>query len=223
VLTGDEKKHLLQRYSRRLQRYGPTPEALGWSKPKQNLRYRILLEYWSNAKISAAPHVLDFGCGFGDLFGYARAHNLQINYTGLDINPDLIAVARERYPEARFLPSGVELEKLNEKFDVVVASGIHNYRVSDNMSYINETMKLFNRIARVGFSINFLSSKVNFRREENYYASPEEILVAAFQYSSRVVVRHDYMPFEFTVYVDKRSKFDPELTVFDSFVDDCKS
>lgn len=223
MLTNEERKQLLQRYSSRLRRYGPSPEALGWSKPKHNLRYRILLDYWSNSQPLIAPHVLDFGCGFGDLFGYARAHNIRINYTGIDINPDLIAVARVRYPEARFLSSNSELESFNEKFDIIVASGIHNHLISDNASYINETINLFDRISRVGFSLNFLSNKVNFRREENYYASAQEILGLALQYSSRVVLRHDYMPFEFTVHVDKRNHFNAELTVFEPFVDDCKS
>jgi hypothetical protein len=36
-----------------------------------------------------------------------------------------------------------------------------------------------------------------------------------------VTLRHDYMPFEFTIFVDKRSEMDTKLTVFLPYVEDC--
>ncbi len=221
MLSEEEKRQLLSRYSERLRRYGATPDALGWNKPKHRLRYRMLLEYWSGGGAGAAIHLLDFGCGFGDLFSYAQARGIPLDYTGIDINPDLVAVARERYPGARILCGDLTANAPNEIFDVVVASGVHNYRVANNISLIRESMELFDRVSRHGFSMNFLSNRVNYRHDENYYASPEEIIGMAFQHSSRVALRHDYMPFEFTVHVDKRAKIDPDLTVFEPFVEDC--
>jgi hypothetical protein len=37
-----------------------------------------------------------------------------------------------------------------------------------------------------------------------------------------VSLRHDYMPFEFTIFVDKRSEIDPDLNVFLPFAGDCQ-
>lgn len=221
TMKADEKAALLKRYSDRLAQLGPTIEALGWNKPKHKLRYRVLLEYWLTKPSPQVVRVLDFGCGFGDLFGFARDHQLPIEYTGLDINPDLINVARERYPAARFFCQDLFDQPLDENFDVVLSSGVHNHRLSVNQEFVERTFEWFDRHSTLGFSVNFLSDRVNYRNEQNNYTAPEDILTLAMRYSSRVLLRHDYMPFEFTIFVDKRNKIDEKLTVFVPFVPDC--
>ena len=59
----------------------------------------------------------------------------------------------------------------------------------------------------MGFAVNFLSSAADFVRKENYHTDADRVLRLALQYSRRVLLRHDYMPFEFTVFVDKRTDF----------------
>lgn len=217
----DEKAAMLQRYSNRLAQHGPTRQALGWNKPKQNLRYRVLLEYWLSAPLQRPLRVLDFGCGFGDLFGFALRCQFPIEYTGLDINPDLIAVARQRYPAARFLCMDAFEHAIDGKFDVVLSSGVHNYRLADNRGFVEESFELFDRHSVLGFAANFLSNRVNFRNEDNQYSAPEDILALALRFTARVTLRHDYMPFEFAVFADKRNEVDDKLTVFLPFIEDC--
>jgi SAM-dependent methyltransferase len=217
-----EKVALKKLYSDRLAQHGPTLATLGWTKPTHTLRYRILLEYWLSPAPSGPVRLLDFGCGFGDLFGYARSHGIAIDYTGLDINQDLINVAAQRYPEARFLCLDLLAESFDETFDVVVSSGAHNYRFADNRAFIEHTFGLFDRLANWGFAVNFLSDRVNFKSEVNHHSAPEDMLKLALRHSQRVSLRHDYMPFEFTVFVDKRSEIEPDLNVFLPFAGDCK-
>jgi SAM-dependent methyltransferase len=221
IMNADEKAALLKRYSDRLAKYGPTIEALGWNKPKHKLRFKILLEYWLRNPSPQNLRVLDFGCGFGDLFGYAQEHQLKIDYTGLDINPDLIDVARQKNPAVRFLCHDPFEQPLDEKFDVVLSSGVHNYQLKDNRKFTEQCFEWFDHHSTLGFSVNFLSNHVNIRNEQNYYSAPEEMLALAMRYSSRVVIRHDYMPFEFTVVVDKRNDIDEKLTVYLPFAPDC--
>ena len=216
-----EKLSLLKLYSDRLAQYGPTIAALGWTKPKARLRFRVLLEYWLSTPPARPLRVLDFGCGFGDLFGYAQDRNVPIDYTGLDINSDLIRVARKRYPTARFLCADIFEQPLDEKFDIVLSSGAHNYLLSNNLKFIERSFELFRDMSEFGFAVNFLSDRVNYRNEQNYYSAPETILSLALRYTSRVTLRHDYMPFEFTVFVDKRAEIDENLNVFLPFVADC--
>jgi predicted TPR repeat methyltransferase len=222
TMRPDEKAALLKRYSERLAQHGPTIEALGWPKPKHNLRYRVLLEYWLSGPLPRPMRVLDFGCGFGDLFGFARQRQMPIEYTGLDINPDLIDVARQRYPAAQFLCMDPFERGLETKFDVILSSGVHNYRIADNRGFAEQSFELFDRYSTLGFAANFLSSRVNFQNERNHYSAPEDVLALALRYSSRVVLRHDYMPFEFSIFADKRSEIDENLTVFLPFVEDCR-
>jgi SAM-dependent methyltransferase len=220
-INPEEKAALLKRYSERLSQYGPTDAALGWNKPKQKLRYRILLDYWFSQPSPRPLRVLDFGCGFGDLYGYAREHGLALDYTGLDINDDLLEVARTRYPEARFLFADAFAEPILEAFDIVLSSGVHNHRLADNRAFTEHSFEVFDRISIIGFAVNFLSSRVNFKNSDNHYHIPEDILALALSHSPRVSLRHDYMPFEFTVFVDKRKETDERLSVFSPFVNDC--
>ncbi|MBV9409901.1 MAG: hypothetical protein JO164_13825, partial [Candidatus Eremiobacteraeota bacterium] len=99
-------------------------------------------------------------------------------------------------------------------YDVIVASGTHNHAVGDHPAYIEATFALFAAHARRGFAVNFLSDRVTFRRSENAYADPGRTLAAALRHSRRAVLRHDYMPFEFTVIVDLDDAFGDDLTVF---------
>lgn len=220
--TDAENRAIRELYSRRLREIGAVPAALGWNKPKHRLRYAILAGHWALSGRPRPPRVLDFGCGFGDLFGWLKAHELEVAYTGLDINPDLVDIARRRYPDATFLCTHSPGDLLETgAFDIVMSSGVHNHRLSDNAGFIRETFALFDRVAVEGFSLNFLSNRVNFERPDNYYADPAGMLDMGLGYSRRAVLRHDYMPFEFTVHVDKRDAADTDLNVFEPYVAEC--
>jgi SAM-dependent methyltransferase len=65
------------------------------------LGYRPLLD-WLGSMVSAVPgplRILDVGCGYGDglrrVARFASARGIAIELTGLDINPDAVAIAAE--------------------------------------------------------------------------------------------------------------------------------
>ena len=206
---------VLRRYTERLAALGPVPEALGWTKGRHTLRYHMLLDPWHLAD----EHVLDFGCGFGDMYAYCRAHLPGVRYHGYDLNPSLVAAGRERYPGADLQSGNGLRDGLNGTWDVIVASGVFNLALTDNWRFIESAFELFSRHARKGFSANFLSNRVDHRLEHAYHADPAEVLNLAYRFSNRVALRNDYMPFEFTVYVDLRKDFDRTHVVYPEFLD----
>ena len=56
-------------------------------------------------------HVLDVACGYG------RFSPMFKNYTGIDFCPEMITLARNTYPDKRFL----EATDIDETFDVIFA------------------------------------------------------------------------------------------------------
>ena len=50
--------------------------------------------------ITGHQKVLDAGCGYGALNCCLQEAQLDVDYTGIDISPDLIELARYRYPES---------------------------------------------------------------------------------------------------------------------------
>ena len=87
-MNDEEMRIVLERYTRRLATLGPVPKALGWTKNRHVLRYHVLLEPWR----LTTERLLDFGCGFGDLYGYCRERFPGVQYEGIDLNGDLVAV-----------------------------------------------------------------------------------------------------------------------------------
>lgn len=214
-MNSREREETIQRYNRRLQEYGPTDQALGWGKKgRTKLRFRVLLSQWNLTQAT----IIDFGCGFGDLFGYMVRNKIQPSrYIGIDINNELIAIARQRYPQAEFVVTDDFLETWTDSAEYVISSGVFNFRLQDSKRFIERSFDRFASIATKGFAANFLSNKVEYSSDDNYHADPCEILSLAYKYSNNVVLRNDYMPYEFTIFVNTGSRINPELTVYEEF------
>lgn len=206
-----DKRKTIERYNERLAEFGHDPRTLGWPKRRHVLRYSVLLGQWDLAGAS----LLDFGCGFGDMYAYCAEHAPGVRYSGVDINEKLIEEGKKLYPEAQLRVADGDPQGT---YDYVVSSGVHNAKIEDNWGWIEETFALFDRLATKGFALNFLSNRVEYEHEHTYHSDPVRVLELAYRYSNRVVLRNDYMPFEFTVLVDKRTEFDKEFVVYPEFL-----
>jgi SAM-dependent methyltransferase len=69
--------------------------------------------------------ILDIGCACGGFYNIFKVLYENINYTGVDISPELIFEAGRLYPEASFCVSaGEKLGFENESFDLVFSTGV---------------------------------------------------------------------------------------------------
>ena len=209
-----EKKSVIKRYSDRLKEFGDDPQTLGWTKGKHFLRYHILLSQWE----FKGDTLLDFGCGFGDMCQYISEQKLNIKYTGVDINKDLVETGKTKYPKANLLSIDIFNKNFKTKYDYVVCSGVHNLKLDNNWLFIENTFKKFSSIARKGFAINFISDKVDFTEKHLYNTNPGKLIELVYKYSNKVVLRNDYMPFEFTIFVGMDANFDKKLAVYPEFL-----
>lgn len=206
--------NILETYNEKYKIFGYSPKTLGWDKKSHQLRYYILLDQWDlNGKT-----VLDFGCGFGDMYGYAKEKGINFVYHGIDINKNLITEGKKRYPGVFLEVKNIFSDKLDKEFNYIFSSGVHNFKLKDNWGYIKESFNLFDKYSTHGFAINFISNKVDFKKDDIYYSDPSEVLNLAYKYSNRVVLRNDYMPFEFTVFVNKQKDFDKKYAVYPEFL-----
>jgi SAM-dependent methyltransferase len=212
-MKAHEKDGVIKRYSDRLAEFGDDPQTLGWTKGKHFLRYHMLLAQWD----FKGESLLDFGCGFGDMSQYIQDQGINLTYHGVDINPDLISTGQKKYPGVQLFCDDILAHSFEKKFDFVVSSGVHNLKLEDNWGFIEQTFESFAKIANNGFALNFISNKVDFFDHHLYHTDPAQVLNLAYKYSNRVALRNDYMPFEFTVYVDLRKEFDKGSVVYPEF------
>lgn len=90
----ENKQKIIEIYNETLEIYGYDQRALREFKGRQPLRYEVLSEIGDLNNCS----ILDVGCGFGDIYAFLIKKGLNIKYTGYDINPNFIIIAKKGTP-----------------------------------------------------------------------------------------------------------------------------
>jgi SAM-dependent methyltransferase len=188
-------------YGAQLRAHGATARGVDWSsESSQRLRFEQLLRICDRP----APYrLLDYGCGYGalmELLGPA------VDYVGFDIEPDMIAEARRRYPTATFETDRSRLAPA----DFCVASGIFNVRLRTEepawAAYVLDCIRDLDALSQRGFAFNMLTSysEAEKMRADLYYGDPSYYFDhCKRRYSKQVALLHDYGLYEFTILVRK--------------------
>ena len=216
--TEDRLDYVL-RYEKRLQEFGYSPATLGWGvHGRQEVRFSVLAEL-----ALRMPHsfVLDVGCGFCDLYDFLANRGWQGRYTGIDIVPGLLEVAKRRHPDldVRELDITEESAPL-DSYDFVIASGAFNAALpsGNNQSHAEAALRNMYRCSRYAICVDFLSTSVDFQKPGAYHTDPGWALATAKRLTRRVLLRHDYMPYEFALFLFRDDAIS-ERNVFQSFED----
>lgn len=173
------------------------------------MRFAVLAEA---ALARPDSSVLDVGCGFADLYDWLSARGWRGRYVGIDIVPGLLAVARTRHPGLTLLDLDLaEAAATTGPHDFVIASGVFNARLShgDNREHITAALGLMLSMARIGVMVDFLSADVDFQKEGAWHTDPAWAFRAAKALTRRVALRHDYMPFEFALFLHRDDRVSP--------------
>jgi 2-polyprenyl-3-methyl-5-hydroxy-6-metoxy-1,4-benzoquinol methylase len=178
------KKELLDFYNRHLKDFGDSPQAVRWTPEGQLRRYETLIKI---AGDFSGKKILDFGCGKGDFYGYMRAKGIPVHYCGIDVNENLIELARRKYPEAEFIALDIDETELNRDFDIIFVCGVFNLRIAGIEESMKDVLKKLFSLCREALHINLLTYYTPQRSVELFYVKPEEILQFAITELSRSV------------------------------------
>ena len=130
-----------------------TPMAVGWTDQEtQRKRFKTLF----GIGIEDNSSLLDYGCGLGHLNDYiANNNHNNIDYTGIDINHKYIVYANQLYPTKKFICS--DIDKINEKFDYVIGSGVFTWFVG--MDEVIRKIEMAYNMCNKGVAFNFLDER----------------------------------------------------------------
>jgi ubiquinone/menaquinone biosynthesis C-methylase UbiE len=206
-----EKKLTIARYNETLKTFGYDPRTLGWLNGNQEVRFEALTQI-ADLKNST---VLDIGCGFGDLYAFLVKKGIKVGYTGYDINPNLLKVAKDMHPAAKFELLDATGNLPAVRYDWVFESGMFNYKLANNIGFIKKALGNMYALCKKGMAADFMTSYVDFKKETLYYADPKEIFEFCKTLSRRVTLRHEYMPFEFCIYVFKNDSVNRSMVFTD--------
>lgn len=192
---------LIEFYDRNVQEYRNDIRSVAWgSRESQETRFEALSQI-GNLEDRA---ILDVGCGLGDFYGWLKGRYSRIRYTGIDISPLMIEVALSNYPGAKFETKSVfDLQQVKPIYDYVFASCIFNRRIPRHKEFVSDTIKKMFALSKSGLAFNMMSKKADFMEKKEYYADPGEMLNFCLGLSRKAIIRHDYMPHDFTVYIYK--------------------
>jgi SAM-dependent methyltransferase len=177
----------------------PEPvNRVGWHSRLQQLTYLAAL-----IEIGVGPDhsVLDVGCGQGDLYDVLIARGCRGRYTGIDLSPELVASARERFPPANVILGNV-LETEIEKHDFVLASGLFDYRTSDSPTRLRATLRRMFELARMGLAWNMFAQASPDRPD--HHEPLADLTAFCDALSPHFTLRRDYDPGHLTVYLYHR-------------------
>ena len=108
-------------YNERYKRIGNNLASIGWSSKKNQIaRFEFLTK---NINLNKKK-ILDFGCGFGDLYLFLKKNFRNFKYSGYDINRSFIINNKKKFPKTNFFSEF----KLIKKFDFIICSGVFSLR-----------------------------------------------------------------------------------------------
>ena len=142
----------LAKINRLLGGYGPTLRAL-----------RQLVQKTASPSAGAPWHILDVGCGGGDtlaqIYHWARREQVPVRLTGLDLLPECIAYARQRYGHlpidwvcADYAEYSATLAP--QQYPDIITSALFCHHLS--ASQLHHFLQWMPTVARAGFVINDL-------------------------------------------------------------------
>lgn len=196
-----EPSEIKNQYQKRFKKYGVSPQSLYWKgKGAAHQRFR---QFWAEINFNDKS-VLDVGCGFGELGKFLIKRYKNVDYTGIDIVPEFIEEAKKSLPQLKFEVCDYLKSPLVQKFDVVVASGILNSNVTDNMAYRKKAVVTLFGMAKKILAFNMLGSHPapqNSSDKNTWYADSLEILSYCLTLTRRVIFRANYNPKDFTIFM----------------------
>lgn len=207
------KSEMIRFYSALLAEHGPTKEALVYKDDVQQYsRYAALT---SIEHIPGNSSVLDVGCGLGFLSEYLRGHGWKGKYTGVDINPDMIAAAKNRLPKENFICVDILEQGFDDSFDYVFCGATvqHGPKFADPEQYLFAMVRKMFALANRGLAFDVFSDRVDFTNPNMLYVDPMKLLAFCYTLTTRLVLRNDCRPYEIMVYLFNQESKD-ELNIY---------
>ncbi|MDR2428428.1 MAG: class I SAM-dependent methyltransferase [Candidatus Margulisbacteria bacterium] len=170
----------------------------------QYTRFDTLVKYTVPNKTEKIT-LLDLGCGLGDLYDYLQTNGYQnVNYTGLDIVPEMLSAAQQNYPAAKFKNGNFVTAEL-ENYDIILASGSLNIifdRPDNQMQRIQNVIEKMYASSRLACAFNLLDQDAMYLYEQDprfYYADKRYFLQLCRSFCPQALLVDGYLINDFSL------------------------
>jgi hypothetical protein len=179
----------------------PHFDVLDWADEKsQKARFAVLAD---NVPLTGRA-LLDVGCGLADLLAYVQGRGIEVQYTGVDIVPEMVAAARRQHPTATFLCADVFTgPPLPRRYDVVFCSGTFNLDLGNSMEFLARALPRLLALAGQVLVFNLLHVRAAAKYQQCVYHDPQDVLDLLKPLGCRARLIDDYLHNDFTVICER--------------------
>ena len=200
------QEHILTRYQSWLRQHGDTHLGVGWpDQGKVEILYRVMLELLPPGR---EGRLLDVGCGPARMLDWMIRESAapHVSYTGLDINAESITLARQKHPDRRFIRCDLLREPFQETFDGAILNGVLTMKAGlpfeAMWDYATALLNIVWTLVTHGMAFNVMSKAVDWERDDLFHVPTDRLIdFITKRLSRRFILRQDYAPYEYTVYV----------------------
>ena len=193
-------------YSGTVSEHGIDSRSIGSPNPAaQPLRFEQLA-YVLKTDEGGPRTVNDWGCGYGSMFRFLdeREGFTLERYYGYDVSRAMLDAARTHVPDPR--AEWIHSSEISHDADYSFVAGAFNVRMDASdaawKAYVESVLRELYTHSRRGLAFNLLTTYVDWRKDDLFYADP----VAFFSFCKRELSRyvtliHDYPLYEWTIVV----------------------
>ena len=193
-----EEERIAQYFDALVQRYGHDARAVdARSAESLELRYRVLAEIGDlNGKA-----VLEIGCGYGGLGAYLQARYPDVRYRGVDVSPRMIQLGREVNPRLDLALGALDSLGPRDAADVILAQGIFYLLRNDPERQMQDMIGRMWELAREALAFTTMSGWAPEVLRDEFFVAPQHALSMCRALTTNLVLRHDYHPADFAMYL----------------------
>lgn len=183
--------------------HGNDLRALDYGRPEsQQRRFQTLAEVGD----LSGKHVLDVGCGFAHLADYLEARFDAVRYTGIDLTPSVLDVARQRRPDLDLRLVDLMSLPTDDRYDVVFANGIFYLLGQEAPVRMRAMIARLYELAAEAVAFCSLSTWAPIHEPGEYHADPADVLAFCRTLTPWITLRHAHLPHDFTMYLYRRQQ-----------------
>lgn len=190
-------------YDGLVRKYGHDPRACDYGRVEsQKIKFRVLSEVLPLENSS----LLDVGCGFADFATFLGDRVQGLRYSGIDLSSAMLDQAQRNHPSLDLRVANILDASFDRKFDVVTANGIFYLLGDQAWAMMQPMIERMYALATTAVAFNSLSAWATDQEPGEFYADPLRVVDFCRRLTPRAVLRHDYHPRDFTVYLYKTDR-----------------
>ncbi len=207
----EQRERIIKRHHHSIWMHGNNPLALYWeSREVQEIRFEVLL----GCGVKTGDSVLDVGSGFSDLFHFMKTKGLEIDYSGIDLSPDMIEIALGRTPALSLFQGDLfDFDPPEKSYDWVLLSGALNEPLQDKGAYLRAILPRLYSTCRKGLAFNLLNDDYDWTEQERFMLQawkPDEIMAQLNTLSEHTLMRADYLNTDASYFVWRERQYMPK-------------